>query len=151
MEIPTNEHDGNSSTSSSTRTHPSSTNGSLSTDSAALSPISPISVSLVDQSPTVFLKNQQAATQDIYKYMQAHPKDVVPASYITPDLAEVHDGCGWCLIGNCGVERVAQRADPLYDISKDQARMRPDTLYNHIRNKHFGNRPFQCTLAPASW
>jgi hypothetical protein len=104
--------------------------------------------SFVDDIVKYFAPRQQQAALNIMNYKAAHPGTAIPASFITSDLAEVQDGRGWCLIGNCGVDRANQRLNPHYDPSKDTARKRLDHLYDHIRDKHFNCRPFRCSMNP---
>jgi hypothetical protein len=96
---------------------------------------------------TGFTPLQVPAAQAILNHLRQHPNSAFPSSLITPDLVEVYEGRGWCLIGNCGIERANQKASPLYDPSApDDSRKRVDHLYDHIRDKHFNCRPFLCTL-----
>jgi hypothetical protein len=101
--------------------------------------------SFVDTFAKQFAPRQQQAALNILSYIQTHP---IPASLITAELAEVQDGRGWCLIGNCGVERAKQKLNLDYDIQEDLARKRLDHLYDHIRDKHFICRPFRCSFPP---
>lgn len=93
---------------------------------------------------TGFTDSQLAAAQNIVQFQATHPGSAIPAVLITSDLAEIYDSKGWCLIGNCGVERIANRLNPQYDPSSDKKRKRLDHLYDHIRDKHFGCRPHHC-------
>lgn len=153
MGIPSNRPHGRTSSMSSTnslRSHPYSRGSSslVTTSDILMSPMPTISgfAPATGQGVPHILPHQQAAAQKICEYMQAHPKAAIPASLITTDLAEIRDGRGWCLIGNCGIERAAQKVNPLYDVTKDGSRKRLDHLYDHIRDKHFDNRPFRCSL-----
>ena len=147
---------GSGSSINSNRGHPYPRHSNSFINNEMMSPLSPMSMSLVnpgslaDHGPTTFLPHQQEAAQQIFNYKQIHPKAAIPASFITSELAEVKEGRGWCLIGNCGLDRAAQRDNPHYDITKDLSKKRLDHLYDHIRDKHFDNRPFRCSMAP-SW
>lgn len=116
------------------------------TSNTLTSPLSTISSfnPSIGQSALQFRPEQQVAAQKIYDYMQVHPKSAIPASLFSPDLIEVRDGRGWCLIGQCGFERITKKLSSNYDITKDMNRRRLDHLYDHVRDKHFDNRPFRC-------
>ena len=149
IKIPGNKPHGRvPSTSSSLRGHPYSRTSSFIANSDMMSPISPPSMSPVEHMKQ-FTPQQQVAAANILNYKAHHPEASIPASFITTELAEVHDGRGWCLIANCGVERAKQKNNPLYHISKGTSRKRLDHLYDHIRDKHFNCRPFVCGMSPA--
>ncbi|CCA71167.1 hypothetical protein PIIN_05103 [Serendipita indica DSM 11827] len=78
-----------------------------------------------------FTQSQQPAARVIFKYMTDHPNAVIPTTYITSTLADIKDGRGRCLIGACVADAKSKRADHLYD---------------HIRDKHFGSRPYVCSF-----
>ena len=86
-----------------------------------------------------FSLEQQPAARAIFKYMIDHPKTAIPATYITPELVEIRDGRGKCLIGSCAMDGKLKRVDHLYD---------------HVRDKHFECRPYACdqwyVLPPSS-
>ena len=124
-------------------------NSSQNGTSDMMSPMSPPPVSSRERIMKQFTPQQQIAAANILDYKAHDPEAAVPASLITAELAEVHDGRGWCLIGNCGLARAQQKRDPLYDPSKDTSRKRLDHLYDHIRDKHFSRRPFSCSMDPA--
>ncbi|PVF93751.1 hypothetical protein CPB86DRAFT_714745 [Serendipita vermifera] len=100
-----------------------------------------------------FTPEQIPAAQNILQHLRQHPNTAFPAALIPPELAEVYEGRGYCLIGNCGQERAAQKANPLYNpaATDDPLRKRVDHLYDHIRDKHFNCRPFQCNLCPQNF
>ena len=133
---------------------PLSRRGSLNFEFDIKRLLSPVSTSPVDPGPlvehdlTAFLPHQQEAAQKVYDYMLAHPNAAIPWSLITSELAEVEESRGWCLIGDCGIDRAVQRANPHYDTTKDA--LRKDDLYDHIGQNHFNYRPFRCSMAP-SW
>ncbi|KIM30288.1 hypothetical protein M408DRAFT_328323 [Serendipita vermifera MAFF 305830] len=153
MGIPSNRpHDRTSGMSSSSlRSHPYSRGSSslIMDGDILMSPMPSISgfAPTTGQRVPHILPHQQAAAQKIWEFMQAHPKAAISASLITTDLAEIRDGRGWCLMGNCGMERAAQKVNPLYEVIKDTSRKRLDILYDHIRDKHFDNRPFRCSVS----
>jgi hypothetical protein len=95
-----------------------------------------------------FTPHQQTAALNTLNWQQIHRTAVIPASLITAELDEVQGGRGWCLIGNCGVDRAKQKVKPQYDVVKDTTRKRLDSLYDHIRDKHFNCRPFRCSIPP---
>ncbi|KIM30287.1 hypothetical protein M408DRAFT_296410, partial [Serendipita vermifera MAFF 305830] len=150
MGLPSNRSPGctSSMNGSSLRSHPYSRGSSSLITASDMSPMSTISgfAPATGQGVPHILPHQQAAAQKICEFMQARPKAAIPASLITTDLAEIRDGRGWCLIGNCGIDRAAKKINPLYDVTKDGSRKRLDHLYDHIRDKHFDNRPFRCPL-----
>jgi hypothetical protein len=134
---------GTSFSNNSARAHPyRSSNGG--TGDAILSS----ATSSMDNFAKQFAPHQQQAARSILNYNQLHPETAIPASLITSELAEVQDGRGWCLLGNCGVDRAKQKLNPHYDIHKDTTRKRLDHLYDHIRDKHFNCRPFRCSINP---
>jgi len=135
--------------SNSLRSHPYSRTSSYIGTRYMMSSVSIPPVSSTEQIMKQFTPHQQLAAANILNYKTHHPEAAVPASLITAELAEVHDGRGWCLIGNCGLARAQQKRDPLYDPSKDTSRKRLDHLYDHIRDKHFSRRPFSCSMDPA--
>jgi hypothetical protein len=92
-----------------------------------------------------FSQEQIPAAQAILQFITDRPGESIPSHLINDQLVEISGGCGYCLIGNCGVDRAMQKNNPEYDASKDAAaRKRVDYLYDHIRDKHFNCRPFQC-------
>ncbi|PVF93754.1 hypothetical protein CPB86DRAFT_835821 [Serendipita vermifera] len=100
-----------------------------------------------------FTPEQIPAANNILQYLRQHPNTAPPATLISPELAEVHEGRGYCLIGDCYHERAAQKANPLYDPAapNDPLRKRVDRLCPHIVDKHLNYRPFQCTLCPQNF
>jgi hypothetical protein len=115
--------------------------------SAAASSAMPRSPTTSGFVSTGFTSLQIPAAQAILNHLRQHPNSAFPSSLITSDLAEIYEGRGWCLIGNCGIERANQKASPFYDPSApDDSRKRVDHLYDHIRDKHFNCRPFLCTM-----
>jgi hypothetical protein len=91
-----------------------------------------------------FSQEQIPAALAILQFMVERPTEPIPSPLITKQLAEISGGRGYCLIGNCGVERARQKNNPGYDASKDTMK-RADHLFDHIRDKHFNCRPFQCS------
>ena len=101
-----------------------------------------------DSTITSFAPRQRAAAQAVYDYMKEHPETLVPASLITGVFVEAQDGRGCCLVGECAQNRAIQRANPHYEEHNDVNKKRIDHLYNHVRDKHFRNRPFPCPVKP---
>ncbi len=94
-----------------------------------------------------FSQEQIPAAQAILQFIAERPSGPIPSHLINDRLVETSNGRGYCLIGNCGVERAMQKCNPDYDASKDTTlRKRADHLYDHIRDKHFNYWPFQCGL-----
>jgi serine/threonine protein kinase len=92
--------------------------------------------------------NQLFAATVIFRYMKLYPHKAIPATLITSEMAEVQGMWGWCLIGDCGKERAKQKSNLIHGpiIQGDPLCRRVIDLYDHIREMHFNNRPFQCTL-----
>jgi hypothetical protein len=92
-----------------------------------------------------FSQEQLPTAHAILQFIVEHPREPIPSHLINDRLVEIKSGRGYCLIGNCGAERAMQKFNPDYDPSKDTtSRKRADHLYDHIRDKHFNCRPFQC-------
>jgi hypothetical protein len=126
-------------------------------ESMTFSPKSEFSSSLVGSlpggsytaTPTMgagFSHDQIPAAQAILQFIAERPTEPIPSHLINDKLVEISGGRGYCLIGNCGIERAMQKGKAETEASKDPARKRADHLYDHIRDKHFDCRPFRCNL-----
>lgn len=113
-------------------------------DEPGFKPLSPAASS--SQIQPLARSPQQDAIQKIYDYIEAHPNDPIPASYISRELFEFRNGLGWCLMGDCAVGRAAHKDGPLSKTPRFWGRL--NHLYDHIRGVHFNHRPFQCSLSP---
>jgi hypothetical protein len=120
-------------------------------DPMTFSPTSEISSSLMGGSFTTtpsmvagFSQEQLPAAQAILQFIADRPHEPIPSHLINDQLVEISTGHGYCLIGNCGIKRAMQKCNPESDASKETLKKRADHLYDHIRDKHFNCRPFQC-------
>jgi len=122
------------------------------------SPTSEISSSLMGGSFTTtpsmvagFSQEQLPAAQAILQFIADRSNEPIPSHLINDQLADITNGHGYCMIGNCAIKRAMQKCNPESDTAKETLKKRADHLYDHIRDKHFNCRPFQCVQCPRAF
>lgn len=89
--------------------------------------------------------SQHSAVDAIIQFMKDHPDQQIPSNLITEPLVETQGERGHCLIGGCGIARRRQKLDPAYDPNeKTGVWLRLNHLWDHVRDRHFHNKPFIC-------
>jgi hypothetical protein len=93
--------------------------------------------------PPAFTTKQLSAAQAILQYLRDHPNSGLPPNLITPELARMKDGRGWCLIGDCRSEWAKQKSSSPYGPPKDVSSSKTmDQICDHIHHTHFNLRSF---------